>query len=331
MLPLPEALPDVLPTERLTGSGMPVPQVRAELRRIADVRNIFTVVALWVATIGLISATVWIGHPLAYLAAFVFMGPIFARFAILGHEAAHRLLFSKKRWNDVIGRWVLSYPGFVPFDVYRRSHFAHHREEFGPSEPDLQLYSGYPITPASWRRKLVRDALGISGWKNLKPLLLAVRSKATRPVAVRILTAQAVLLAVCIALGRWWLYPLLWLGPWMTGWRVINRLRAIAEHGGMMRSRDRRLTTHHVRQSRLARFWMVPYNTGWHLAHHVDMGVTWRNLPALHRELTAAGWITPALEYPSYRAFWRQCSSRTEAEVAAAAPLLGAVVPAREG
>ena len=328
MLPLPEALPDVLPTERLTGSGMPVAQVRAELRRIADVRNVFTVGALWVATIGLISATVWIAHPLAYLAAFVLMGPIFARFAILGHEAAHRLLFSKKRWNDVIGRWVLSYPGFVPFDVYRRSHFAHHREEFGPTEPDLQLYSGYPITPASWRRKLVRDALGISGWKNLKPLLLAVRSKATRPVAVRILTAQAVLLAVCIALGRWWLYPLLWLGPWMTGWRVINRLRAIAEHGGMMRSRDRRLTTHHVRQSRLARFWMVPYNTGWHLAHHVDMGVPWRNLPALHRELTAAGWITPALEYPSYRAFWRQCSSRTE--VAAAAPLLGAVVPARE-
>ena len=27
---------------------------------------------------------------------------------------------------------------------------------------------------------------------------------------------------------------------------------------------------------------MVPYNTGWHLAHHVDMGVPWRNLPELH-------------------------------------------------
>ena len=37
----------------------------------------------------------------------------------------------------------------------------------------------------------------------------------------------------------------------------------------------------------------VPYNTGWHLAHHVDIGIPYRNLPALHRELEAAGWVTP--------------------------------------
>ena len=38
--------------------------------------------------------------------------------------------------------------------------------------------------------------------------------------------------------------------------RVVNRLRAIAEHGGMQRSDDRRRTTHHVRQSLLARVTM---------------------------------------------------------------------------
>ena len=62
---------------------------------------------------------------------------------------------------------------------------------------------------------------------------------------------------------------------------------------------------HVIGQSLLARYWMVPYHTGWHLAHHVDMGVPWTNLPRLHAELVAAGWITPAIEYPSYRAFWR--------------------------
>jgi fatty acid desaturase len=55
---------------------------------------------------------------------------------------------------------------------------------------------------------------------------------------------------------------------------------------------------------------MVPYNIGYHLAHHVDMGVPWRNLPAMHRELVAAGWATDELEYPSYRALWRKLSSR---------------------
>ena len=53
---------------------------------------------------------------------------------------------------------------------------AHHRQEFGPDEPDLPLYDGYPITSDSLRRKLVRDATGRTGWKLLKPQLLAFRS-----------------------------------------------------------------------------------------------------------------------------------------------------------
>ena len=56
----------------------------------------------------------------------------------------------------------------------------------------------------------------------------------------------------------------------------------------------------------------VPYNTGWHLAHHVDMGVPWRNLPKLHAELVRAGWVTEELTYPDVpRAVaqdWRRAS-----------------------
>ena len=284
---------------------MPVPALRTELRKIDDLRNAGTVVATWLQALVTIGLAVWIGHPLAYAAAFVLMGPAFARFAILGHEAAHKLLFTNKRWNDAVGRWLVAYPSFVPLDGYRRGHFAHHKDEFGPNEPDMNLYNGYPITEASFRRKMWRDARGTSGWKNLKGLLQSLKSPTARPISIRILVAQVPLIVAAIAVGRWWLYPLLWLGPWLTSWRVINRLRSIAEHGGMARSKDRRQTTHHVRQSWLARFWMVPLNTGWHLAHHVDMGVPWRNLPQLHAELEAAGYVTPELTYPSYRALWR--------------------------
>ena len=120
---------------------------------------------------------------------------------------------------------------------------------------------------------------------------------------------QAAILTGFTLFGRPELYVFLWLAPWMTVWRVINRLRAIAEHGGMTRSSDRRQTTHVVRQSWLARFWMVPYRTGWHLAHHVDIGVPFRRLPDLHRELEAAGWVTPELTHPSYRSLWRTLAS----------------------
>ncbi len=312
MIPPAAARPDVLPTERLTESGMPIPELRTELRRIADLRNAGTVVATWAQALGTIWLAVWIGHPLAYGAAFLLMGPAFARFAILGHEAAHKLLFTNKTWNDRIGRWVVAYPSFVPLDAYRRGHFAHHKDEFGPNEPDMNLYNGYPITRASFRRKMWRDARGTSGWKNLKGLLYAFKSNDARPIATRIAVMQLPLIAAAVLVGRWWLYPLLWLAPWMTVWRVINRLRSIAEHGGMQRSKDRRETTHHVRQTWPARFWMVPLNTGWHLAHHVDMGTPWRNLPKLHDELVAAGWVTPDLTYPSYTALWRALRSRPE-------------------
>ena len=52
---------------------------------------------------------------------------------------------------------------------------AHHREEFGPDEPDVPLYRGYPIAKDSFRRKLVRDATGQTGWKLFKGLLRGVR------------------------------------------------------------------------------------------------------------------------------------------------------------
>lgn len=317
-MPPPELLPDVLPTERLTATGRPVPQIRESLRRIPNARNVVTVVGVFVQSFGVIALAAWLDTTVAWVAAFLLMGRAHALYAILAHEAAHRLLFTDKRVNDVVGRWLLAYPSLVAFDAYRRAHLAHHKDELGPMEPDISLYAGYPIPRDSFRRKLTRDALFVSGWKNLKALLQALARPSSRPIALRIVAAQLVLLAGFAALGRPELYLLLWLAPWMTVWRVLNRLRAIAEHGGMTRSQDRRLTTHVVRQRPLARFWMVPYNTGWHLAHHVDSGIPFRNLPALHRELVAAGWITPELEYPSYRALWRALSSGRAVAVDAA-------------
>ncbi len=310
MVPEAAARPDVLPTERLQPNGLARPELRHDLRRIADVRNAFTVVSVWAYVAVLIGAAVWIGNPLAYLAAFLLMGPMYARFAILMHEAAHKLLFTNKRVNDWVGTWLLAYPTFTPVSIYRRGHFAHHKEEFGPKEPDMAFYGGYRCDRRTLARRLWRDAVGISGWKNFTPLFKGLRSPQYRRISASIIGTQLVLwAAMWAATGRWWIYPLLWWLPWMTQWRVLNRLRSIAEHGGMEAGTDRRVTTHNVRQHWLARFWFVPYHTGWHLAHHVDMGIPWRNLPRFHEELEAAGYVTDALTYPSYLALWRELSS----------------------
>ena len=180
MLPGPDLLPDVLPTHRLTASGRPVPEVRAALRHIPDARNAVTVLACWLQIVAPVVLAVWLDHPLVWVGAFLVAGRNFARLSILAHEAAHHLLFSNRRSNDGVGRWALAYPAFVPLDVYRRGHLAHHGDEMGPDEPDRELYAGYPVSKASLRRKLVRDARGTSGWKNLRPLLLALRSRTAR-------------------------------------------------------------------------------------------------------------------------------------------------------
>ncbi len=306
MLPSQASLPDVLPTERLNKRAMATRELRVELRHIDNLRNVFTVLGAVVMSFGVVALAGYLNTWWAYLGAFVLMARGHVGLNILGHEAAHRLLFSNRKANDAVGRWVLGYPTSQAMLGYRRSHFAHHRDEMGPEEPDLALYSGYPLPPDSWRRKLVRDVTGQSAYKNFRGLFRAARKGKTE--ALQILGVQVAMVAVAVAVGRPLMY-VVWVLSWSTLWRVSNRLRSIAEHGGLIRSKDRRLTTHVIRQSMTARFWMVPYNTGWHLAHHVDMGVPWRNLPRLHDELVASGWVVEELEYPTYRAFWRVARS----------------------
>ena len=74
-----------------------------------------------------------------------------------------------------------------------------------------------------------------------------------------------------------------------------------------------------VRQSLLARAILVPYGVGYHLAHHVDSGVPFRNLPALTRILEEDGYITPDLEWPSYPALWRALVKENQVSTPAAA------------
>ena len=305
MVPAPSALPQVLPTERLSIRAKPVRALRDELRRIPDVRNVVAVAATILQSYGVVIAAAVVHTWWSYALAFVLMARGHVCLNILGHEAAHRLLFSKRRANDWVGRF-LAYSSYQAMLAYRRAHFAHHRDEMGPHEPDATLYAGYPIPADSWRRKLTRDLVGISAYKNFRVLFGAIRKR--RSEALQILALHLVLIGLAVAFMRPLAY-VVWILSWSTLWRVSNRLRAIAEHGGMMRSDDRRETTHVIRQSLVARYWMVPYFTGWHLAHHVDMGVPWRNLPALHDELVASGWVTPEIEYPTYRAFWRAVSS----------------------
>lgn len=314
MIPSASLLPQTLPTDRLTVSGVAIGGLRSELRHIASARNAITVLLAWIQAFGLLIAVDQVvrrtGWWALWFPAFLLQGRAHALFGILSHEGTHRLLFASQRWNDAISNWLIAPFSFASQEGYRRSHMAHHRDPLGPNEPDKTLYADYPVTKATLRRRLRRDLVGESGLKIVKSILRNLGNPKARKGVLRILSAQTILaIALGVTIG-WWAWLVLWFLPWMTTWRVINRLRAIAEHGGMGNSKDERVTTHHVRQTAAARFWMVPYNTGWHIAHHVDAGVPWRNLPRFHDELVLAGYITEGLSYPNYRSLWRALAGR---------------------
>ena len=311
MAPAATELPAVRDNPWIGADGRALRDVRADLRRIPSWRNAWSVVWLYGQNILVLWAASRIAHPLAWVVAFLLMGRAHAQFASLMHEAAHRTLFAHRGANDTVGDWLLGYPVMTSTPAYRRVHMAHHREEFGPEEPDIALYANYPVTRASLRRKLVRDLTGRTGLRLFRAQMRGfaspdarVRRTLWKMTGVQVIVASAFAVA-----GAWWMYPVMWVLPYFTLWRVINRLRSIAEHGGLRADPDRRIATHSVAQHPIARFWLVPYKIGYHLAHHVDAGIPFRNLPRYHQMLREANYVDDAYEYPSYRAIWRALAS----------------------
>ena len=310
MAPTIDSLPRVIDNPSIGTDGRPVPELRAELRRIPSLLNAWSVLWCYGQNILILAAAVHINHIATWLIAFLLMGRMHAQFASLMHEAAHRLLFKHRGANDWVGNWLLGFPVITSTPAYRRVHMAHHREEFGPDEPDIPLYANYPITAESFRRKLVRDATGQTGIKLFRNQLRGFRSPdvRVRRTLLKMTLVQVIVIAAFFAVGHPWLYLTMFVLPYFTLWRVINRLRSIAEHGGLRADDDRRIATHSVVQHPIARFYLVPYNIGFHLAHHVDAGVPFRHLPKYHALLRDTRYVDDSYEYPSYGALWKAAS-----------------------
>ena len=293
-------------SELLRPDGRPRPEFRSELRSIDDTRNALTVVWVLAWPVLVVVAVIGLDAWWAIPPAMVLTAMAQLRMYILHHEAAHRLLFSNRRVNDVVGINIL---GWLPLGTgthgYRRGHVNHHRDEFGPNEPDFLLYSFYPIAKSSFRRKVRRDATGVSAYRMLKPRFTGITKAGFRTNSLRFFAGQILVFLLFLIAGAPLLYPLLWVVPYLTIYQVQNRLRSIAEHGGMTRSDDRRATTHHVEQHWLPNLFMTPYGVGYHLAHHVDSGVPFRNLPKLQKALDDAGYLDGVQVWPNYRSLWR--------------------------
>jgi fatty acid desaturase len=251
--------------------------------------------------------------------------------AVVMHEAAHRTLLGNRKLNDWAGNWLAAYPVWADVAPYRRYHLVHHAKTGSGEDPDLSLVTPFPITRASFRRKIWRDLSGQTGWKQFLAVLRRDLGTARKgnmrnmgmsagerpdvgwrkiaPVAI----SNAALLAILALCAHPELY-LLWVVAWFTTYRLVTRLRSIAEHALPADRDGERADPLRNTRTTLARWWerllIAPNRVNYHLEHHLLMTVPHYNLPRMHRLLEERGALRGALVSKGYLEVFEEASSR---------------------
>lgn len=246
--------------------------------------------------------------------------------AILMHEAAHGGLSTNSKLNDFLGHWLCAVPVGASLSAYRPYHLSHHRLAQQPEDPDLALSAPFPVSPASLRRKIIRDLTGQTFFKQrvLLPLAAMRGAKAVRATddheyeaivtgrsVAPFLLLNLVLLAAMTLAGVWWAYFALWLLPMATWFPMVTRLRNIAEHACVEGSAA---DPFRAARTTRARWWerafIAPYWVNFHAEHHLFMWVNSYKLPELHRLLSKNGYLDRMEVADGYLQVLRQATSQ---------------------
>ena len=189
-------------------------------------------------------------------------------------------------------------------------------------DPDLVLSAPFPITPASLRRKIIRDLTGQTFFKQRFGILVdQIKARTAGTLAWPLLVLEAKRQRVFLTLnllgfvlfaaaGLWWAWLLMWLLPMATWLPLISRLRNIAEHALIVQNGTDPLR--HARTTNanwLERVFVAPYWVNYHCEHHMFTHIPCWNLPATHSLLAQKG-VTGRMEIqPGYTTVLRLASS----------------------
>ena len=138
----------------------------AELTRVSRWHGLWLALHAWLMVALVIGGTalLWQWHWLAGLVmtplALVLVGGRQLGLSILMHEGAHGLLHPKRKINNFVGQWITGSATGSDLHSYRAYHLTHHRFTQQAEDPDLGLSAAFPTTPASMKRKIIRDLTG---------------------------------------------------------------------------------------------------------------------------------------------------------------------------
>ena len=271
------------------------PEEFARVTRKSDARAAGIVAFDWLV----IAATFYLvgsyPNPLTILLGVMVLGARQLGLGVIVHETGHRTLFTSPAVNDFVGKWLAGYPVFSNKDTYMQVHLMHHRNAGTADDPDLANYRNYPISPASFRRKILRDISGRVGWRRIKSIARGIANigrldSQMRQYLIGSIATNLLMVAVLAWAGHAWLY-LLWVVAFMTSHMLVSRVRQIAEHAAVpdLFSADPRQNTRTLYINWLERLFIAPHEVNYHLEHHLMASVPIYRLRELHELLLGKG------------------------------------------
>lgn len=305
------------------------PAERRELLEISALHSWFTVAINWIIIFAAMALVAWRPNPVTIVLALFVIGARQLGMAVVMHEAAHRTLFKNRRLNDWVGNWLAAYPVWADVVPYRAYHLTHHAKTGTVEDPDLGLAAPFPITRSSFKRKVWRDLSGQTGWKQAKAVFKRDVGWSKRPnqrnfgfnrgeqpdvgwhKLAPVAITNLVLLGILTAAGYPALY-LLWVAAWLTTYRLVTRIRSIAEHGMVPDNLDPLRNTRTTIAGWWERLLLAPNRVNFHLEHHLLMTVPHHNLPRFHRMLRDRGIIDSSPVNDGYFSVLREATARAE-------------------
>ena len=264
------------------------------IRKKRDWINVVSISLNWLQILAAMALFFYFPNVLTFLLSVVVIGSRQFALAVLAHDGAHNLLFSKEKINDLASQWFCAFPIFSDNRPYRPYHLAHHRFTESENDPDLSLSAPFPITKASFRRKVIRDLTGQTGFRRYSIALKSIFSSEADDFKGKIIKisdkisgffiSNLVIFSLITIFSHWSIYFLLWWIPAFTYYSLIVRIRNIAEHS--VTPGDTNLNnTRTTKASLLTRYLLVPHHVNFHLEHHLFTNCPWYNLPKVHEML----------------------------------------------
>jgi fatty acid desaturase len=295
------------------------------LSQISAIRSTFQIFLDWGLLLIIYTLNIYYPHPFLILVSIPFIARQQMAFLVLLHDGAHGRLYKSHRVNDFMTQFFLGSPVFFSLRLYRRTHLKHHRIPLMPEDPDISLTGGYPINAKSFRRKLLRDLLGISYFKFMAHFMKYKKKQGKKSSETEVqgekqtenfflssffLTCTGLLINGSLFFmayhqGHPLLYFVLWWVPIFTILQVYLRIRGITEHAGYKAGPDQLALSRTV-VNPMETFFFSPNGVNYHIEHHAYPSVPFFNLPKVHRMLSERGSLPVKNVYQSYREVVRE-------------------------